>query len=501
MATVTLNGSALGTALMTLLSSNDAIMPGAAASYELCKLIYTFHPLGQKMVEKPLELAQSQQREISIPNSPETRVKEAFENEWIALSCDRHILNVGALARTYGIGSVALMLDDLPTDQPVDFDKLAGAKISFNCYDPLNTAGSLVLNQNPTAMDFQHITDIRVGGKTFHRSRTCVLMNERPIYIEYTNSAFGFVGRSCFQRALFPLKSFIQSMIADDLVERKVAVIIAKIKSQSSVIDEAMSLITGQKRDLIKEAQNGNVLSVGDEDSIESINLQNLDGPHTLARKNILDNIASAAGMPAKLLTEETFAEGFGEGSEDAKQMARFINKVRQDLKPLYDYFDKIVMYRAWNEDFYKTIQVEFPEYKDVPYKTAFYQWRNSFVARWPNLLEEPDSEKVRVDEVKLRSVILLLQVLLPEVRRQPENRAALIEYVVNVFNDLKFLFPEPLDLNFELFAEEEPPPESSEDPNKAPAPRASLGDAEATIVSLLSTLGQGRERRNVRKN
>jgi len=33
----------------------------------------------------------------------------------------------------------------------------------------------------------------------------------------YTQAAFGFVGRSVYQRPLYPLKSFVQTMITDDL--------------------------------------------------------------------------------------------------------------------------------------------------------------------------------------------------------------------------------------------------------------------------------------------
>jgi hypothetical protein len=156
--------------------------------------------------------------------------------------------------------------------------------------------------------------------------------------------------------------------------------------------------------------------------------------------------------MPAKLLTEESFAEGFGEGTEDAKAVARFIDKVREQMAPLYDYFDKIVMYRAWNPEFYKVIQEEFPEYKSVPYETAFYQWRNSFITKWPNLLKEPDSELVKVDEVKLRAVMAMVQIISPQLKMEvnAENRATLVKWAVDNFNSLKLLFGEPLLLDYD---------------------------------------------------
>ena len=41
-------------------------------------------------------------------------------------------------------------------------------------------------------------------GQQYHPSRARICLNEMPVYLGYTNSAFGYVGRSVYQRALFP---------------------------------------------------------------------------------------------------------------------------------------------------------------------------------------------------------------------------------------------------------------------------------------------------------
>ena len=154
MSGVIVNGSSLGTALGDFLLADD-LQPGSDASYQLCKTIYLYHPLGAKMAESPIRMAQSQQREISIPGSPEDRVRKAFTDEWKAINADEIIANVMKTSRIYGVASLALLVDGVDNNEPIDLGKLASAKISFNVLDPLNTAGSLVLNQNPDAMDFQ----------------------------------------------------------------------------------------------------------------------------------------------------------------------------------------------------------------------------------------------------------------------------------------------------------------------------------------------------------
>jgi hypothetical protein len=446
--TVTVNASNLGTSLQMLLMADDITL-GSQPGYQLCKQIYLFHPLGAKIAEKPIELAQSQKRKITVPDSPEQVVVEAFEEEWKKLNIDVFAATLMITSRIYGIGAIALMERGAKTQEPVDFDKLYKQDISFNVYDPLNVAGSLVLNQDPLAMDFQHVREISVSGSSFHRTRAFVQMHERPIYIEYQSAAFGFTGRSVYQRALFPLKTFISTMVADDMAARKVGLLVAMVKQAGSIIDGVMDAITSFKRVILQQGQTNNVLSIGVDDKIESLNLQNLDGVLKAVRTDVLENIASAVPMPAKLMTQETLAEGFGEGTEDAKQIAQFVDKIREQMDPLYEWMDKIVRYRAWNPDFYKTIQERFPdEYGKVDYKVAFTKWSNAFSTEWPSLLKEPDSELVKVDDVKLRAVVALLEVFLPLL--DPENRMIAIEWACDAFNELKLLFGSPLNFDYD---------------------------------------------------
>ena len=456
MSEITVSGSNLGTALEQILMS-DEVQPGEEASYQICKLIFLYHPLGAKMAEGPIKKAQSQKREISIVDSPEDMVKEAYENEWKALDCDGLIFQFASLSRIYGASTVVYGAEDTPDNELINPFDLYKKKLYFNVLDPLNTAGSLVLNQDPTAPDFQKPTTITSNGKTFHPSRSCILFNEKPMYIAYTSSAFGYVGRSVYQRALFPLKSFVQSMITDDMVTKKAGLLIAKMKMVGSIMDKMMSAMQGIKRNLLKEARTGNVLSIDTEEAIETLNMQNTDTAMTTARKNILENVAVAADMPAKLLNSETFAEGFGEGTEDAKQVAEYIETIRNNLQKAYDYFDNIVQYRAWNPDFYATVQTKFPEYAGITYNEAFYRWKNCFKATWPSLLIEPDSEKAKTEDTRAKSITTLYQALAPDL--DPANKAILIQWCADNYNEQKTIFQNPLNFDYDALKNYTPPP------------------------------------------
>lgn len=506
-----LGGSMLGSNLLQILLADD-IEPGADPSYQICKALLLYHPLGQKMAEAPVVMAQSQQREITVQGAPD-RVVEAFKDEAKKindLGIDKIARNHVNISRAYGIGTLALLVEGQSNKSALDLWKLGDRErgLSFNVFDPLNTAGSLVLNQQPNAMDFlKPRGPVVVGGQTYHRSHVRVLMHESPIYIAYTTSAFGFSGRSVFQRALYPMKTFIQSMITDDMITRKAGLLIAKMKQPGPVVNQLMQNQMALKRDLLKSGQTNQVLGIGTEEDIETLNMMNIDGAAGFARTNVLKNIATSADMPAFFLENETLVSGFGEGEEDARNIARYVDSVREEMCPVYDFLDEVCMYRAWNPTFYKSIQRLYPQqYENVEYQTAFMDWRTGFKASWPSLLIEPDSERVKTDDVKLKAAIALAQVLLELPMVDPANKIEVLRFLQDAINESTMLFPNGMNLDFEQlmeFAEQQQEQqqqqqqmgmgaggEGGQQGPPPPAPPFSMRDAQRLAASLSASNG-----------
>ncbi|HBK2408369.1 TPA: phage portal protein [Escherichia coli] len=451
--------------LITLLDSED-IQPGMSAGYQTCKTIYLFHPLGGKMVDRPIKMAMNESRTVHISQAYgiEQRLRDAFEREWKALGADKHIANAARISRIYGVSAIAMLVDNQEPSSAVDYRTLYKHNVTFNILDPLNTAGSIVLNQDPNAQDFQKVDGIRVAGKPYHKSRCVVQQNEDPIYLAYNSAAFGFTGRSVYQRALFPLKSFIQTMRTDDMVSVKGGLLVTKIQGPSSVVNNMMQKLSGIKRMMLKRGKTGEVLQIGANDSIESIDLSNLEKPLDSSRNHILENIAAAADMPAIILNSETFAQGFGEGTEDARSVAVYIDNIREWLEPLYDYFIRICQYRAWSIEFFNSLRADFPELKNT-YSLYFSSWINNFEYRWPSSLKEPESEKVKVDEIRFKAIVSMLEVLLPQVNTDDENRALLIEWAQTNANANGSLFPQRLDLDIDSLKANRPEQPRDEEP------------------------------------
>ena len=457
MAYISISSTQIGSQLVNLLEAED-IAPGSDAGYGLCKALWEYHPLGGKLIEKPIMMALSKPRIITVDAEPKEMLVEAFEREWERLGATNHIRDVSYIKRAYGAGGIVYGAPDIPTDEPIDPWKLADLEIYFNQLDPLNMAGSIVTNQNPNAPDFQKpLAYTTASGQPYHPSRAIVCFNNTPIYLSFQSSAFGYTGRSVFLRALYPLKSFIQSMITDDLVTFKAGLLIAKQKPAGSIVNRLMQTASGIKRTYLQQGATGNVLSIDIDEEIGAIDLTNTSTAMTTARDNIIANIASASDVPALLLKDEAMTSGFGEGTEDAKAIVQYIDGIRNDMDTLFKFFDKIVMHRAWNKEFFEAIKNEYPEtYGSMSYEQAFYHWEKNFKADWESLMEEPESEKVKVEDIKLKGLTEMLRTMLPVI--DPQNRATLLQWAQDNINEMPDFFQSSLNMDMDLISEYEPP-------------------------------------------
>jgi Protein of unknown function (DUF1073) len=473
----------LGTPLTRLMMA-EAIEPGSDLGYELAKILYTFHPLGAKMTEKPITLAQSIAREIAVPVRGEPRIVARFVETWDKISkigATAEINNLMTMKRVYGISSLGVGELGKETSTELDLAKIKeSTELYFNVLDPLNTAGSLVLDQNPNSPNFLKPKGaLSVSGQVWHASRSLPVMNERPLFIEWTPSAFGFVGRSVYQRALYPMKSYLQAMVTDQMIVQKAGLLVYKAASPGSVIDKIMLGFAALKRTALKAGNTGNVAQIGIDEDLQTLNFTNLEGPYALARTNIIKNIATACGMPASMLLEEALAEGFGEGVEDSNKEIQFLNYIREEMGPAYTFMDRIVQRKAWTAEFKETLHGEYPEIAKQTYETWLHECIRAFSATWPNLKIEPESEKAKNQDVKFKAVIAALETMLPIL--DPDNSEVLIAWAADNFNEFESLFTGKINFDPDKLIEHlkkkseaalMPPGEGEEEP-KEPKPFA----------------------------
>lgn len=442
---------------LTKILEHEGIQPGTDVGYELCKLLWQFHPLGGKLVEKPIEMAMCKPRQYNVDTDPDERVVAQFRDTWERMGINEKIKNFFFISRCYGAAAIGVGTANDGCGTPLSGFGLKEDDIYINVWDPLNASGSMVTDQNPNSRYFQAPNKtLKISGKNWHPSRTLKVFNGTPIYLEYQSSAFGFTGRSVFQRVLFPMKSFIGTMQADDLVSQKAGVLVARVKPNGSIANGIMAAASRFKREVVKAARNSGVISVGTEENIESLNLQNIDKALTTSRDDIISNIATGSDVPAILLKEEAFSKGFSEGSEDSKAISQYIDGVRQKIEPVMDYFEKLVMYIAWNEDFFNGLKSDYPDIISGDYQSMFYQWRREFSAKWQELVEESPGKRRESDSKVVQQAASLFGILAPQL--DPENRAMAAEWLASVINVTETYGDSPMIIDMEALSKYQPP-------------------------------------------
>ena len=65
MSTIETIGTPFNAGLLGIMEAQD-IAPGSDAGYETCKSLWQYHPLGGKIVEKPITLAQTDGQKITV---------------------------------------------------------------------------------------------------------------------------------------------------------------------------------------------------------------------------------------------------------------------------------------------------------------------------------------------------------------------------------------------------------------------------------------------------
>ncbi|WP_321948084.1 hypothetical protein [Burkholderia cenocepacia] len=405
---------------------DEVIEPGTGLSYALAKQIYLEHPIGGRIVDNVINLAFSQERTISgIPEDAKT----AFKQAWAAQRSDTAIKNVARHARIYGLGTL------------VDLDG------TFKVYDPLITAGSMAGNLDPLSRDFLSPNDPRVRGREFTPADSCNVFNGTPIYLAYSASSQGYTGRSAYYNMLSLLAAFLVSTEVDTLVLKKSGVLIAKTKPATAAVNRLSQWWQRRKATDVKRALNGSVLAIETEESIETLNMQNTSDAMTTARNNVISNIATALDAPAVILQNDVLSNGFGEGKEDSKVIAQYVERYRNELEHIFEWVTPRIQTIAWTEEWYASFQLGNPSYKEIPYKSAVNYWRNRMEFKWPNYLVEPDSEKVRREEASFNAYIKLFETL--QAGASSETRRSMAQTLLDLANsdEMQTLLPVPLDI------------------------------------------------------
>ncbi|MBW5853113.1 hypothetical protein [Yersinia enterocolitica] len=143
-----------GAVLAEILDS-ELIRPGGDVNYNLCKLLWQFHPLGGKLVEKPILMAMCKPRQYNVETDPDERVVRRFRDVWERMEINEKVKNLFFLSRCYGAAAIGVGTDSVSCRETLPTFGLTEDDVYINAWDPLNAAGSMVTDQKPNSPYFQ----------------------------------------------------------------------------------------------------------------------------------------------------------------------------------------------------------------------------------------------------------------------------------------------------------------------------------------------------------
>ncbi len=414
--------------------------------YRLCKAIYIYHPLGKRIIDLPIDLSMGQERIISVKHETKSdELTEQFIKVWNSFNLKNIIRRLATMSRLCGIAALFLKVEGYSDYEPLPLDiDWSELKITALVYDAMNIAGSASNNQDVMSEDFLKIKDVLRNGQALAKDRSYILTNGDPLYNEFSTSGFGFTGRSVYQNCIHLLRTWLDIDLADSMVARKCGLIIAKennIGSATEIREKSLNL----KRTLLKYGKTNDVLSVGGSTTIESLNLQNIDGSLDMVRNHVLENIANASDIPTIILGQQKFTQGFGEGGEDTKNVGRFIESIREWERGVYQFIDNFVMRIAWNFNFLKSLNKDNGDIfstKDEAkitidrYLQVFYALKQSFNYTFPSFLTETESQIADGDAKKLSMITEVYDRLFSNV--DADLKPKLANWLIDSVNNLR---------------------------------------------------------------
>lgn len=376
-------------------------------TYDECKDIYARFSLGKRFVKSIVRFAMKSNRVISVADAPDEVAKQ-YEDYFLKHRYNQIIKNAIYLSRVYGVSGIYVGVegDDDDAETPFTMEAKKKARLYFKALDPLNFR--YTVSQDPTSSTFLEPSNIEIFGKKIHKTRFLSVLNGDPIYLFYSASAFNFGGLSVFanmQRFIEIWASLYESL---EKVANKAGVII--IENESNGIQSAKDAeVARYSAQLLKEMRGGGIAWLNDG---QHANFFNLSGVTEIA--SMIDSAKSALAIalddtPTAILYDDRLSSGLNEGGADLEKMTMLIDSFREDvIRPIYNFFDNIIPYKAWSDDFIVAIRAKNGEkYGKMGVDEIRELWISNLTYSYADTnaktkLQTEEAKKIQLENLKL---------------------------------------------------------------------------------------------------
>ena len=375
-------------------------------SYRECRQIYREWFIGKRVVEALPRYALSSGRQIVIQDAPQEAI-EQFEKTFAKYDALKVIKQFCFYKRIYGLAGIYVATEERDKRENLLKHEALEKEIFFNVCDPLIMSG-VFISQDPLDKNFQKITGATINGQKVGGSRFFAMFNGTPLYLDFTGSTYNYAGVSVYNN--------MQDLIRlwGELFEslRKIS-----IKASSILItgtgggftDGTALDIKAQNAEFMRNLKDG-VAQMPAGTTAEFFNLSGIAEINSIINELRAMLAMALDDTPATILLDKDFSKGLGDGSEEMNAVIMAVENYRNEyLKPVFDFLDSYLFYKAWDDDFINKLRMQYPEQFN---HLGNNQIRQSFIDGFsyefdsvrPPTLDEETKRKTAILEMLLKA-------------------------------------------------------------------------------------------------
>lgn len=365
-------------------------------TYEECRDIYRYFPLGKRIANALPTFALSAPRKFVVKDAPECVNNQIFGTA-AELNLDIAVKRIAVYARIYGQSSVFITLndDDLAPDKPINYKDIQKYDLRINVLDPLSAGANVSYDLNPLSNTFGQPLSIQIQGKQVHSTRLKIFQNDVPLYLKFNPSSFSFSGPSIYQNMVGVIKAWNRAIISMRRIATKAASIIKTTKDSANVTGLSL-YATERNLDMIRNMENDGIAAIKSGETLEMFQLNGLQEIDAIINQLHTALMMALSDTPAGILLDKNLSSGLADGSEDMKAILMAVDSFRLSmLKPIYEFLDKFLIYKAFNAEFITETKKEYPDlYRDMSESEILELWVQNYRYEWGELYPQTENEK-----------------------------------------------------------------------------------------------------------
>lgn len=367
-----------------------------------CVNIYSYWPLGKRIVMALPRFAFSTPREITIPDAPPAAL-EQFKKVSKRMRQDLICRHTTEYMRLFGMSGIAYVSDKVDLARNMYMREVADDNGVFIAYDPLVLAGTTVC-QNTRSTRFLRPDRIMIGGEKAGSRRATVLQNGGMLYLKFNESTFTFGGPSVYQNMIPLIKGWTWGIVSLRRMAVKGSSVVFKGKDGARVNGVVLQAAEYALRQINDMGATG-ACAIDKNSDVSFFNMTGVQEVDAILKAMEQEIMLALDDTPAAILLGKDLSNGLSEGSEDMKAVIMAVDNFREQyMAPLYDFTDPYVMARAWTDEFVRKV-TQGTEFAGEPPATTRARWEAGFSYEFGNLYPESAAAAAQKNKTILESL------------------------------------------------------------------------------------------------